>query len=148
MSPATRILTKKSLCSGCLSCMSVCSLTNERSVGLTNSRIQVDVDVFGGHNEITICRQCKDPACVKACPVDAIYKDSTLDIWRVDYGRCIGCRECVGACPFSSMLFDPHGDQVIKCELCGASGKPACVEICPTGALQLKVLGSSNRHTG
>jgi len=140
MSQTVRILTKNSLCSGCLSCMSTCSLTNERYSSLSSARIQVDLDVFEGNNVISICRQCKDPDCVKACPVNAIYQDTDLQIWRVDYDLCIGCRDCVAACRFSSMFFDPIGDRVIKCELCGGSGEPACVEACPTGALKLRVI--------
>ena len=77
---------------------------------------------------------------MRACPVGAIYQDPDLQIWRVDYDTCIGCRECVSACRFSAMFFDPNGDQVIKCELCGGSGEPACVPVCPTGALKLRVL--------
>ena len=139
MARTVRIITKNSLCSGCLSCMSTCSLRNERHVSPASARIQVEVDVFGGDNKITICRQCKDPDCVRACPVGAIYRDEGLQIWRVDYELCIGCRECVSACRFSSMFFDPNGDKVIKCEQCSGSGEPSCVDVCPTGALTLRV---------
>ena len=140
MSPMVRVITKNSLCSGCLSCMSTCSLCNEGYSSPSSSRIQVELDILGGDNVITICRQCKDPDCVKACPTGSIYHDSELQIWRVNYETCIGCRECVSACRFSAMLFDPNGDKVIKCELCGASGEPACVSACPTGALKLRVI--------
>jgi Fe-S-cluster-containing dehydrogenase component len=115
-------------------------MANEQYASMSSSRVQVDLDVFGGDNEIFICKQCKDPECVKACPVGAIVKEPTLDIWRVDYDICNGCRACVSACPYSAMFFDPVGDRVIKCELCAASGKPACVEVCPTGALRTKII--------
>ena len=56
MSRMVRIITKNSLCSGCLSCMSTCSLRNERYSSPTSSRIQVELDILGGDNTIGICR--------------------------------------------------------------------------------------------
>jgi len=140
MSKMVRIITKNALCSGCLSCISTCSLRNEGYSSPASSRIQVELDILGGDNQITICRQCKDPDCVAACPTGSIYQDADLQIWRVNYDTCIGCRECVNACRFSAMFFDPNGDKVIKCEICGASGEPSCVSVCPTGALTLRVI--------
>jgi Fe-S-cluster-containing dehydrogenase component len=134
-----RLITKASLCSGCLSCMTVCSTVNDGYSSLASSRIEIELDEFGGDNRIFVCRQCAEPGCAKACPVDAIYKDNALGVWRVDYGLCIGCRECVEACRFSAMFFDPLQRRVVKCELCAGRGSPACVEACPTGALRLKV---------
>jgi len=51
------------------------------------------------------CQQCADPPCVKVCPVGATYKDSdgiTMQIWD----RCIGCRYCMVACPYSRRFFN------------------------------------------
>jgi len=53
---------------------------------------------------------------------------------------CNGCGLCAEACPFNKkgtvIKFDPKRKVYFKCDLCG--GKPACVDVCPTGALKLK----------
>ena len=51
------------------------------------------------------CMHCEDPPCVKVCPVGATYKDPdgiTMQIWD----RCIGCRYCMVACPYSRRSFN------------------------------------------
>jgi molybdopterin-containing oxidoreductase family iron-sulfur binding subunit len=58
------------------------------------------------------CQHCLDAPCVKACPVGATFKDEegvTQQIWE----RCIGCRYCMVACPYSRRSFNwdqPHWD--------------------------------------
>ena len=84
-----------------------------------------------------ICRQCLHPPCEKACPVEdekPIRKDKKTGIVSFSAETCIGCYECVKACPFGAMRIDPHTGQVFKCDLCG--GDPECVKWCPTGAIQ------------
>ena len=68
--------TKK--CQGCLSCMLACSLVNEGVESTSLSRIQViqnSFEKFPGDLTIEQCRQCVNPACVEACPVDALQAD-------------------------------------------------------------------------
>jgi Fe-S-cluster-containing dehydrogenase component len=51
------------------------------------------------------CMHCEDPACVKVCPVGATYQTDdgiTAQIWE----RCIGCRSCMVACPYSRRSFN------------------------------------------
>ena len=105
------------------------------------------------------CQQCRNPTCVKVCPVKATWTEPD-GIVVVDYNWCIGCRNCMAACPYSARKFnwaDPYlpadeintdteylGNRpkakgvVEKCTFCiqrVRKGKyPACVEICPTGS--------------
>jgi molybdopterin-containing oxidoreductase family iron-sulfur binding subunit len=51
------------------------------------------------------CQQCEDAPCVKVCPVGATYKGLdgiTMQVWD----RCIGCRYCMVACPYSRRSFN------------------------------------------
>lgn len=58
----------------------------------------------------TLCNHCENAPCVKACPVQAMYKDKdglTLN----DPDKCIGCKACIIACPYGVISFNkkvPH----------------------------------------
>ena len=95
------------------------------------------------------CRQCVDPACVKACPVDAIKADAKYGYVRmVDKTKCIGCGDCAEACPYVPSRAVVSDEKSRKCDLCanapyhwddaggGPDGKQACVEVCPVGAIK------------
>jgi formate dehydrogenase beta subunit len=59
----------------------------------------------------------------------------------IHHDKCIGCKECVAACPFNIPRYDAKTDKVYKCDLCYSrvkeSHSPACVKSCPTGALTI-----------
>ncbi|MBF0355201.1 MAG: hydrogenase 2 operon protein HybA [Alphaproteobacteria bacterium] len=86
------------------------------------------------------CLHCVDPSCVSACPVAAMTKNPETGIVGYDPDICIGCRYCVGACPFGVPRFqyDTATPRIQKCQLCKhrlPEGKfAACAEVCPTGA--------------
>ena len=142
--------TKK--CQGCVSCMLACSLVNEGVESLSLSRIQVIQNSFEGWpDDVTVeqCRQCVEPACVEACPEDALTVDQAHgNVRRINEEKCIGCMSCIEACPFSPSrsIWNPKEKLARKCDLCtsaqfwedkgGPKGKQACVEICPVGAIQ------------
>lgn len=105
------------------------------------------------------CQQCRNPACVRACPVKATWQEKD-GIVAIDYDWCIGCRCCMSACPYGARHFNwteptipadelnpdthylgnrPRPSGVVeKCTFCihrTREGRyPSCVEICPVGA--------------
>ncbi|MBI2375076.1 MAG: 4Fe-4S dicluster domain-containing protein [Deltaproteobacteria bacterium] len=105
------------------------------------------------------CHQCRNPPCVKACPVRATWKEPD-GIVVIDYDWCIGCRYCEAACPYFARRFNWTEPKVPsneinpnqaylsnrerkrgvmeKCTFClqrTREGRyPACLEACPTGA--------------
>jgi len=89
-----------------------------------------------------MCRHCDEPECVNACPNNAISKDSSGRV-MVDVERCQSCWMCLMSCRFSSIKpyidVEPKAETVIrfssKCDLCPDRKVPACVDVCPNGAL-------------
>ena len=88
------------------------------------------------------CMHCLYPACVSVCPVGALTK-TELGPVVYDETACIGCRYCILACPFNVPKYEWDNalmPRVGKCDFCvdrlhqGLS--PACVAVCPVGALK------------
>ncbi len=53
-----------------------------------------------------ICNHCTHPACVAACPRQAIVKREEDGIVLVDEDRCRGYRFCMEACPYKKIYFN------------------------------------------
>ena len=95
------------------------------------------------------CMHCADPACVAACPSDAIYKREEDGAVLVDKEKCTGCRTCFSACPVDIPQFGTD-EKMQKCDLCidrlGNGGEPACVATCVSGALCLITVDGSKKE--
>lgn len=86
------------------------------------------------------CFHCLEPACVNACFARALQKTPEGPV-VYNEKQCVGCRYCMVACPFDKLKFewDKSFPRVLKCQMCLAriagDQMPACVSVCPTGAL-------------
>lgn len=132
----TRLKVRASLCTGCLNCQTVCALLRGGRQDRSASAIRVELELFSGLNSITFCRQCEKPECLKACPVNAIFKDKNSGAWKINYSLCVKCGSCVAACPFGAMFSREAERFPFKCDLCG--GQPACAEACAFNAITLE----------
>ncbi|MBL8115136.1 MAG: dehydrogenase [Acidobacteria bacterium] len=65
-----------------------------------------------------ICNHCTYPACLASCPRGSIYKRPEDGIVLVDQGRCRGYQECVKACPYKKVFFNPLTGTSEKCIAC------------------------------
>ncbi len=81
-----------------------------------------------------ICNHCDHPACLAACPRQAIYKREEDGIVLVDQERCRGYRECIQACPYKKVFYNLVTRTSEKCIACFPrveNGDVAlCVESC------------------
>jgi len=140
----------------------VLKMNKEKGIELTESDPYYDppaVPEKGAFYMPVACQQCRNPPCVKVCPVKATWQEPD-GIVVIDYDWCIGCRCCMSACPYGARHFnwtepglpadevnpDMHvlGNRprlkgiVEKCTFCihrVREGRyPACVEVCPVGA--------------
>jgi len=86
-----------------------------------------------------VCMHCEDPACARVCPADAIKQDENGIVHSSLKPRCIGCSNCVLACPFGVPHYVAQIDQMMKCDMCfdrtSIGKKPMCATVCPSQAL-------------
>ena len=65
-----------------------------------------------------VCNHCSYPACLAACPRQAIYKRPEDGIVLIDQERCRGYRKCVEACPYKKAMYRPTTRTSEKCIAC------------------------------
>ena len=135
-------------CTGCQTCTVACKAQNCMEVG---SGMRVDT-VGGAHRDTPAgkypqlnmyflpiaCMHCDNPPCRDACPTEAIYQRPD-GIVLIDEGKCTGCLECLPACPYRALVYDPEREVVRKCNLCvdriDQGYEPFCVVCCGDEAL-------------
>jgi formate dehydrogenase iron-sulfur subunit len=84
------------------------------------------------------CKHCEQAGCLEVCPTGALYRTQfgSVDIHQ---DVCIGCRYCVGACPFGVIDYNKRTGRVNKCILCQDRMEDgqgtACAKACPTSSL-------------
>ena len=125
-------------CIGCQACVHACS---ECDTHRGHSMIHLEY-VNRAESPQTVpvlCMHCEDPACASVCPADAIKKTPDGIVQSAMRSRCIGCSNCVLACPLGVPKYVEQYDQMMKCDMCydrTSTGKrPMCVSVCPSGAI-------------
>lgn len=146
-----------SKCIGCRTCEVACALAHSDGAGVEglapeSFKPRIRMVKTADVSTAVMCHHCEDAPCVNACPNNAIvYRQHSV---QVEQERCLGCKNCVLACPFGVMdvvtvpavrqfagmtLSLGVKAQAHKCDLCIERGDagPACVSVCPTSALTL-----------
>ena len=76
----------------------------------------------------------------KSCAIEhSLYRGET----DCTFG-CLGCGDCVTACPFDAIHMDENGLPVVSEEKCVACG--ACVKACPRNIIELRNKGVKGRR--
>ena len=156
-----------SVCTGCKACQVACkqwyelpmedeqavrehraftgdSYDNTGHLSSTNWRHVKFVEQFDDRSEgrwlmmSDSCKHCEQAGCLEVCPTGALYRTQfgSVDIHQ---DVCIGCRYCVGACPFGVIEYNKNTGRVNKCILCQDRLEDgmgtACSKACPTSSL-------------
>jgi DMSO reductase family type II enzyme iron-sulfur subunit len=84
-----------------------------------------DEDVGAGNHPNTyyfylprLCNHCTKPACLAACPKNAIYKRAEDGIVLIDQSRCDGYRACIKGCPYKKTYYNWAKKRTQKCVFC------------------------------
>jgi Fe-S-cluster-containing dehydrogenase component len=127
-----------SRCIGCQACVQACE---ECDTHRGRSMIHLETIEREGSVQTApqVCMHCEDPICARVCPADAIKQTPDGITQSALKPRCIGCSNCVVACPFGVPKYYAEIDQMMKCDYCydrTSTGKrPMCATVCPSQAL-------------
>jgi len=125
-------------CIGCQACVVACA---ECETNGQDSMIHVHYVDRANTIQTTmqVCMHCDDPVCANVCPSNAITKDASGVVLSANTARCLGCSNCVIACPFGVPIKNEESELMTKCNMCydrtGAGLKPMCATVCPSSAL-------------
>jgi len=130
------------VCTGCRACMVACSLVKEKVFSLGDARIWIPKMESICLSVPIICEQCDPAPCKTVCPTKAIARNTETGALLVDPDKCIGCKECVWACPFGAISL--RKGVAVKCDLC--DGQPECAKVCVPGAIRYVDMDRSARE--
>jgi len=122
---------RKDRCTGCKTCELYCAaercseaktlLGAVQEAPLPQSRVRVQ----GGSG------------CLNACLTGALRRDEASGMVLIREDLCIGCWTCTAFCPYGVIIPSPERKIALKCDRCLYMEKPVCVDVCPTGALEV-----------
>jgi molybdopterin-containing oxidoreductase family iron-sulfur binding subunit len=106
-------------CTGCGACSTACKLENNIPTvdpeEANSGRVMFWMDIITGYEDeypnVRLrrypkpCFHCDNPPCTRVCPVHATYLNDEGLVGQI-YNRCIGCRYCMAACPYSAKVFN------------------------------------------
>jgi Fe-S-cluster-containing dehydrogenase component len=140
-----------SRCIGCQACVHACAECDTH-----RGRSMIHLETIRRADSVEtapqVCMHCEDPICARVCPADAIKQTPDGVVQSSLKPRCIGCSNCVIACPFGVPKYFARIDQMMKCDLCydrtSAGKKPMCATVCPSGALAFTTREEIGRRRG
>jgi Fe-S-cluster-containing dehydrogenase component len=127
-----------SRCIGCQACVKACEECDTH-----RGRSMIHLETIQRRDSVQtapqVCMHCDNPICARVCPADAIKKTPDGVVQSSLKPRCIGCSNCVLACPFGVPKYVADLDQMMKCDMCydrtSVGLKPMCASVCPSEAL-------------
>ena len=125
-------------CIGCHACEMACAEceTNGQESMIHIHYVDRPVSVM---TTVQVCMHCEEPACANVCPADAISVDWEGIVHSAKTSHCIGCSNCVLACPFGVPKKIEKAELMMKCNMCydrtSVGKKPMCATVCPSQAL-------------
>jgi len=128
----------QSRCIGCQACVQAC-MECDTHRGRSMIHLEVIDRTVSTQTGPVVCMHCEDPVCASVCPADAIKQTEEGIVHSSMKSRCIGCSNCVLACPFGVPRYVASIDQMMKCDMCfdrtSVGKKPMCATVCPSQAL-------------
>ncbi len=95
-----------------------------------------------------MCNHCDKPACLEACPNDAIYKRVEDGIVVIHKDKCKGSQNCIEACPYAKPFYNATEVKANKCIGCfprvEKNVAPACVAQCVGRAMHVGFIDDTN----
>jgi molybdopterin-containing oxidoreductase family iron-sulfur binding subunit len=106
-------------CTGCGACVAACKAENnvpevspaEAKMGRIMNWLRIarrerpEGARASVHVYPALCYHCETAPCTWVCPVHATYKGIDGIVGQI-YPRCIGCRYCMAACPYTVKVFN------------------------------------------
>ncbi len=127
-----------SRCIGCQACVHACGECDSHR-GQPMIHLEYVNRAESVQTTPVVCMHCENPTCARVCPADAIKQDAHGIVHSAAKPRCVGCSNCVLACPFGVPKYNAGFDLMMKCDLCfdrtSAGKRPMCATVCPSGAL-------------
>jgi molybdopterin-containing oxidoreductase family iron-sulfur binding subunit len=117
-------------CTGCAACVAACKVENnipevspeEARMGRVMRWIRIArrEEREGDRTSVSVypalCYHCGNAPCTWVCPVHATYKGVDGIVGQT-YPRCIGCRYCMAACPYTVKVFnwsEPRWEEALR----------------------------------